>query len=57
MSKYKVTTLHGNLRAKKNLSDENGCVEAMLPLAMLATVTYGLTSILEVRMDVWIPNH
>ena len=52
MSKYKVTTLHGDLRAKKNLADENGCVEAMLPLAMLAAVTYRLTSILQVRMDV-----
>ena len=52
MSKYKVTTLHGDVWAKKNLSDENGCVEAMLPLAMLDAVTYGLTNILQVRMDV-----
>ena len=48
----KVQSQLGDVWAQKNLSDENGCVEAMLPLAMLDAVTYGLTSILQVRMDV-----
>ena len=42
MSRCNVDTLHGDLMAKKNLSDKNGCVGAMLPLAPM---TYGLTRI------------
>ena len=44
MSRSNVDTLRGDLMAKKNLSDKNGCVGAMLPLASM-TYMYGLTRI------------